>query len=129
MMITFQPMNSTYAFRISAVLGFLAVALGAIGAHELKDILKHNETLDPYRTASLYHMAHAVVMLFIASRKPFPVVPWSLFLTGTLFFSGSLYVYSITMIKVLMFFTPVGGVCFLAGWLWLAFKPLPADAA
>jgi len=128
-MITFQPMNSTNAFRIAAVLGFLGVALGAFGAHSLKDVLEKNNAVDIWKTASTYHLIHAVVMLFIASRSPLPFVPWVLFLAGIVIFSGSLYGYAVTHIRLLAMITPVGGLCFLAGWLWLAIKPFTAEAS
>ncbi len=114
-------MNSTVTFRISAVLGFLAVALGAFGAHGLKDLLARNGTLATYETAALYHLVHAAVLLFIASREPQPVWAWRLLFVGVLIFSGSLYTLAITNVKILGAITPIGGVCLLAGWLALAF--------
>jgi uncharacterized membrane protein YgdD (TMEM256/DUF423 family) len=110
------------AYRISAVVGFLAVALGAFGAHGLKDTLNANGTLDVWHTGSLYHLIHAVVLLAIASRKPEFSLEWSLFLAGIVIFSGSLYLLAISNVKWLGAITPIGGVCLLAGWLMLAAK-------
>lgn len=113
-------MNS--AFRIAAIVGFLAVALGAFGAHGLKEVLLKNNTLDVWEKAAHYHLVHAVVLLFIASRNPLPFVSWLLFLFGIVIFSGSLYALAFTGVRWLGAITPVGGVCLLAGWLALAIK-------
>ena len=121
-MIACRAMNSTNAFRIAAAMGFLGVALGAFGAHGLKHVLETNNAVDIWKTASNYHLIHAVVLLFLAARAPFRAGPWILFLAGIVVFSGSLYLFSITGIKGYAMVTPVGGTCFLAGWLWLAVK-------
>jgi uncharacterized membrane protein YgdD (TMEM256/DUF423 family) len=114
-------MQSSTALRISAVIGFLAVAIGAFGAHGLKDLLTRNGTLATFETAAHYHIIHAVVMLWVSTREPLPVASWRCFCAGVLIFSGSLYALSISGVKVLGAITPIGGVCFLAGWLLLAF--------
>ena len=116
-------MTSTTAFRISAAFGFLAVALGAFGAHGLKDTLTANDTLAIWQTAALYHLVHAVVMLAIASRETLTVWAWRLFAAGVVIFSGSLYALALSNVKVLGAITPIGGVCLLVGWLALAIKP------
>jgi len=117
-------MNSTSAFRISAVFGFLGVTLGALGAHgAVATIIQKNHTVDDWKTATLYHLVHAVVMLFLATRRPFPVLSWSLFAAGVTLFSGSLYLFAVSGPRWLVFITPVGGLCFLAGWLVLAVRP------
>ncbi|MGV3531879.1 MAG: DUF423 domain-containing protein, partial [Chthoniobacteraceae bacterium] len=54
--------------RISAILGFIAVALGAFGAHGLKDVLAQNNTAAIWQTGALYHLVHSAVLLFVASR-------------------------------------------------------------
>jgi uncharacterized membrane protein YgdD (TMEM256/DUF423 family) len=122
-------MNSTNAFRIAAIAGFMGVALGAFGAHGLKDLLEKNGTLDIWKTASTYHLIHAVVLLLVAARRPLPLMPWSLFLAGVVIFSGSLYLLAATGIHWLGAITPVGGICFLAGWMCLAIKPLDKNNA
>ena len=115
-------MTNTLATRIAAVLGFLAVALGAFGAHGLKDILAQNGTTAIWEKAVLYHFIHAVMLFVLALRKPVFTGPWLSFLVGILIFSGSLYLLGVTNIKWLGAITPVGGVCFLAGWAWLAIR-------
>jgi len=113
-------MNSQLAFRISTALGFLAVALGAFGAHMLHEILTRNERLDTWHTAVLYHFVHVLMMCLLASREKLPKGPWLSFLIGIVIFSGSLYVLALTNIKWLGAITPIGGVAFLVGWAWLA---------
>ena len=67
--------NST-ALRIAALLGFLAVALGAFGAHSLKDLLARNGTAAIWEKAVFYHFIHAVMLFLLATRQPLPRCPW-----------------------------------------------------
>ncbi len=114
-------MKPQTAFRISAIVGFLAVALGAFGAHGLHALLEKNGRLATWETAVLYHLVHAVVLLAIAGLRPLRAAAWWLVLAGVLVFSGTLYVLSLTNIKWLGAITPIGGVFLLLGWLALAF--------
>jgi uncharacterized membrane protein YgdD (TMEM256/DUF423 family) len=116
-------MNSVTASRIAAAAGLLAVALGAFGAHGLKDLLGANGTTAIWEKAVLYHFIHAVMLFVLAERKLFPRVAWWSFLIGIVFFSGSLYLLAVTNIHWLVAITPVGGVSFLVGWGWLVFQP------
>ncbi len=117
-------MNSQTALRISAIVGFLAVALGAFGAHGLHAVLEKNARLATWETAVLYHLTHAVVLFIIATLRPLRAAAFWLMLTGIAIFSGTLYVLALTNVKWLGAITPVGGVCLLAGWLALGFgKP------
>jgi uncharacterized membrane protein YgdD (TMEM256/DUF423 family) len=116
-------MTSSTALRLSAALGFLAVALGAFGAHGLKELLTQNATLATYETAAHYHLLHAVAMLWVSTREPLPVWSWRCFCAGIVIFSGSLYVLAITGVKVLGAITPIGGVLLLVGWLLLVLRP------
>ena len=115
-------MSSRIAFRLSALLGFLAVALGAFGAHGLERLLASTDPKDNWHTAATYHLAHSIVLLVVAMRDPLPVWAWRLFAAGVLLFSGSLYVYALTQMKWLAALTPLGGFCLLAGWLALALR-------
>jgi len=115
-------MNSTTAFRISAGIGFLAVALGAFGAHGLQRILIEKGTLPVWEKAASYHLIHAVVLLVLASRVELPKLAWKLILAGAVIFSGSLYILAVTGIRTLGMITPIGGVCLLLGWATLAFS-------
>lgn len=116
-------MNARTAGRVSATLGFLAVALGAFGAHGLKGILDTNHTAAIWEKAVFYHFIHTVMLYFVAGRAPFRAGPWFCFLCGILLFSGSLYLLAVTNIPWLGAITPFGGVSLLAGWLWLAIAP------
>jgi len=113
-------MNKTAATRVAAATGFLAVALGAFGAHGLKEVLAQNGTASIWETAVFYHFIHAVMLFLLAGRKPLATGPWWCFLAGIVSFSGSLYLLALTGVHWLGAVTPVGGVSLLAGWLWLA---------
>ncbi|KOR82215.1 DUF423 domain-containing protein [Paenibacillus solani] len=107
-----------------SILMALSVAIGAFGAHMLQDRITVDE-LATYETGVHYHMIHGLAVLITGilakvlgeSRKLF----WAgaLFIAGTIIFSGSLYVLSISGIKWLGAITPIGGVCFIVGWLML----------
>ena len=114
-------MKSQTAFRIAAVIGFLAVALGAFGAHGLQELLEKNGRVETWKTAVLYHLAHAIVLLLIATLRPLRIAAWWLMLAGIGIFSGTLYILALTNVKWLGAITPLGGLCLLAGWLALAF--------
>ncbi len=115
-------MNPTL-FRLAAALCFLAVGLGAFGAHALKDTLAANNTTEVWKTAVLYHFVHALALLILAALpNASRVAPW-LFVSGIIIFSGSLYVLALTNIRWLGAITPLGGLCFLAGWLFLVIWP------
>lgn len=102
------------------MVGFLAVGLGAFGAHGLKEILARNEATAAWQTAVLYHLVHAVVLTGLSLSTPFRRGPWWCFLVGVVLFSGSLYALALTGMRWLGPVTPVGGVFFLVGWALLA---------
>jgi uncharacterized membrane protein YgdD (TMEM256/DUF423 family) len=112
-------MTANTATRVAAAAGLLAVALGAFGAHGLKDVLARHDTAAIWEKAVFYHFIHAVMLFILADRKPFPAVAWWSFLAGIVFFSGSLYVLAATNERWLGAVTPLGGVGFLLGWGWL----------
>ena len=107
------------ATTAAALLGFFGVALGAFGAHGLKDVLSENGTAAIWQTAVLYHLLHAVASLWASERRPLVLWIW---VAGTVVFSGSLYVLALTNIRWLGAITPVGGLLLLAGW-GLLLKP------
>ncbi|UQZ35856.1 DUF423 domain-containing protein [Paenibacillus sp. PK3_47] len=108
-----------------AVLAMLSVGIGAFGAHMLESVLSEHY-MQVYETGVQYHMVHALGLMIIAlvagqwgeSRR----LRWAgnLIILGIILFSGSLYVLSISGIKVLGAITPLGGVAFIAGWICLA---------
>ena len=110
---------------IAAVSGFLAVALGAFGAHGLRDKLTA-DMLAVYHTGVQYHFYHTLALLLVAVLLLLsPQSAWlkwsgNLFALGILVFSGSLYVLAISGVRWLGAITPLGGVAFLAGWICLA---------
>jgi uncharacterized membrane protein YgdD (TMEM256/DUF423 family) len=108
------------AIQIASVLGFLGVALGAFGAHQLAGLLTANQTSSIWQTAVLYHLVHAVAALWAAGRHPTVVWIWA---AGIVIFSGSLYLLALTNVRWLGAITPIGGLLFLAGWLLIAIKP------
>ena len=104
------------------IMGFLAVALGAFGTHGLKDSLP-NELMEVYKTGVLYHLVHSVAILAIGlSGNSRYYVSAMLFSIGIILFSFSLYAYAITAVTAFAIITPIGGLSFLAGWLWLVIK-------
>jgi uncharacterized membrane protein YgdD (TMEM256/DUF423 family) len=122
-------MSNTQAQRISALFGLLAVALGAFGAHSLKNLLAANQTAAIWEKAVFYHFIHAVVLFILAERRPLQVGPWFSFLVGILLFSGSLYVLALTNLRWLGVITPFGGVSFIIGWACLLLNPQSSPKA
>lgn len=120
-------MKNSQAMRIAALMGLLAVMLGAFGAHALRKILEQNLTSPLWEKAVFYHFIHAVMLFVLASRTPLPRVPWFSFLIGIILFSGSLYLYAVTGTKWLVALTPFGGVSFMVGWICLLICPRAAD--
>ena len=111
--------------RTGAILCFLAVALGAFGAHGLEPLLEQNSAVDTWQTAATYHLFHGLAMLFPQAAGAKKGSPALFFCAGIVLFSGSLYLLSVTGIKMLGMITPFGGLCFLIGWgrmAWCAGK-------
>jgi uncharacterized membrane protein YgdD (TMEM256/DUF423 family) len=109
--------------RIAAALCFLAVALGAFGAHSLKSTLETHGMVDAWNKAVLYHFVHSIALLVLAFYGTLNRGAWWLLFTGIFLFSGSLYLMALTNLRSLGFVTPIGGLCFLAGWMWLIIAP------
>jgi uncharacterized membrane protein YgdD (TMEM256/DUF423 family) len=120
-------MSNATATRVAAVAGFLAVALGAFGAHGLKQVLAQNGMTAVWQTAVFYHFIHAVMLFVLAQRKTPADGAWWCFLAGIVIFSGSLYLLAATNVPWLGIFTPVGGASFLAGWVWLIIRPAKSN--
>jgi uncharacterized membrane protein YgdD (TMEM256/DUF423 family) len=109
---------------LGALSGFIAVALGAFGAHLLRDRITP-ELMHTFETGQRMHLFHTVALLaaaWAATRWPTASVTTAgwLFVAGIVLFSGSLYLLAITGHRWLGAITPLGGLCFLGGWLALA---------
>lgn len=117
-------MKDNFWIVIGGIFGFTAVALGAFGAHSLRDVLSE-EMLDIFKTGVLYHLIHSVIITSIGlfGNPKYNLAGWFLSV-GIILFSGSLYVYSISTIKIFVMITPIGGISFLAGWLLIIISGL-----
>jgi len=104
---------------ISAISGFTAVAIGAFGAHGLREKLSA-EMIEVYKTGVFYQFIHTIVLLILSLTDLIKSKIASIFfLLGIILFSFSLYIYSTSGERFFAMITPVGGVCFLIGWFWL----------
>ncbi|PYE54899.1 DUF423 domain-containing protein [Deinococcus yavapaiensis] len=106
------PLNRSTVY--GAALGGLGVALGAFGAHALKDQLSPN-ALAIFETGTKYQMYHALALLALGAQPAQKRAP-NFLLAGTLIFSGSLYALALSGVKPLGAITPIGGVVQLVGW-------------
>lgn len=127
-------MTTQTILRIAALSGAVAVALGAFGAHALKPHLSP-EAFSTWQTASQYHFLHTLALLALGlSRNTFPSVHWTAlaWITGTLLFSGSLYLLSTRALHSLPVaflgpVTPLGGLFLILGWLLLIRTKAPSS--
>jgi len=111
---------------VAAVLGVLSVAAGAFGAHGLRGSVTP-ERLAAWHTAAHYGLVHSAVLLALALYASATgraiALPAALFAAGIVLFSGSIFGLVLWEVRALGPITPLGGLCFLAGWislLWLA---------
>ncbi|NWN90047.1 DUF423 domain-containing protein [Marinobacter adhaerens] len=109
---------------IGAFFALTAVMSGAFGAHGLRSLVSER-TLDVFQTAVTYQMYHAIALVLVTllsaaglSRRLLGLAA-GFFITGTLLFSGSLYTLVLTDIRWVGPVTPIGGVCFIVGWVLL----------
>jgi len=124
-------MSPRLALVLGALLAFLAVALGAFGAHALKGRLSADDAAI-WQTAVQYHGWHALALLacgLVLQARPdagaVVVAAW-LFVAGVALFGGSLYALALGAPRWIVAVTPIGGVAFLAGWAafaWGAWRP------
>ncbi|PLX91646.1 MAG: DUF423 domain-containing protein [Desulfuromonas sp.] len=112
-------------FVLGCINAFLSVALGAFGAHGLRERVS-GDLLMTWEKGVDYQMYHALALILISlSIKLWPEVrrvrtAGLFFFVGIVLFSGSLYILVLTEVKSFGFITPVGGVAFLCGWCLLA---------
>jgi len=112
---------STFRVRLSAFLGLTGIILGSMGAHgKVHDLLVAANELEHWKTASFYHMPHAVLAVLLAllpGKGRAASWAWRFIIGGMLLFSGSLYLLAYTQMKWLAHVTPFGGVSFMLGWI------------
>jgi len=120
-------MDKTFLL-LGAVAAFLAVALGAFGAHGLRSRLSP-EMMAVFQTGVQYHMYHALALILVSAAMGrmsgwlIQTAGWC-FVAGIVFFSGSLYLLAVTGATMRGAITPIGGLLFLAGWACLAFAAI-----
>ena len=107
-----------------SVSGALSVMIGAFGAHALKALLEANQRSETFETAVKYQFYHSLALVLtgiLAQKTESPHLNMAAysFVAGILIFSGSLYILSLTGIRWLGAITPIGGVAFIAGWIFL----------
>ncbi len=107
-----------------SILGGLSVAIGAFGAHALKTILEANNRLETFETGVKYQFYHALALIalgLLMHRFDHKLFTWSGygFIAGTILFSGSLYLLSLSGVTKWGAVTPLGGVAYLVGWITL----------
>jgi len=122
-----MEMNARLALTLAGIFMFVAVALGAFGAHMLRGHLDADMTA-VWQAAVQYHAWHALALLGIGSlllhfpqNRGLKLAAW-LFVAGIMLFAGSLYVVAVSGMRSLGAITPLGGVAFLAGWAVLAWS-------
>lgn len=114
----------------AAIFGGLGVALGAFGAHGLEKVTSNEKILQGFRTGVQYQLYHALALLAVAilyDKFPVMTMKWAgySFIAGVILFSGSLYLLTFlkiqesNIVKMVGPVTPLGGLCFIAGWLFL----------
>lgn len=119
-------MNEGFWLRMGAAWGFLGVAIGAFGAHGLKPQLEAAGKAASFQTGVDYHIYTALaltavgILQIIGRTGPALQLAGWMFLIGAAFFSGSIYVLSLTSVKGIWWVTPTGGLLILIGWAALA---------
>ena len=112
---------------LGASSAFVAVAMGAFGAHGLAGSIDEH-ALEVFKTGAQYQMYHALALLALgpatAKNPAHAIIPGYAFVAGTVLFSGSLYLLAITGAKWLGAVTPLGGIAFMVGWAALAYLAL-----
>ncbi|UII32623.1 DUF423 domain-containing protein [Fulvivirga ulvae] len=110
---------------LAGILGALSVAIGAFGAHGLKPLLIDNGRVETFETAVKYQFYHTLaifglgILMLKYPNKQFKYATFCMVL-GILVFSGSLYILCLTNLTVLGAITPIGGVMFILGWIFMA---------
>lgn len=117
-------MNAKTVIFIASILGALSVGIGAFGAHGLDSTLQANGRVDTFETAVKYQFYHTLAILLLGillMNAQSPYFNWAFysFIIGIVIFSGSLYTLSLTNVTWLGAITPIGGLAFILGWVFL----------
>jgi uncharacterized membrane protein YgdD (TMEM256/DUF423 family) len=111
----------------AAILGMIAIVLGAFGAHALKKVLSL-EQLNTFETGVKYQMYHALFLLFVGSSQfvseKAKKIILNLVVVGVILFSGSIYLLATNDLtsfdfRTIGFLTPIGGLLLIIAWFWL----------
>jgi uncharacterized membrane protein YgdD (TMEM256/DUF423 family) len=108
------------SFQLGSIITGIGVGLGAFGAHGLKARNLSSDLLQYWQTATFYLFIHSIGMLINSLAPTFSKFSMAMFFIGILLFSGSLYVIVLTGEKWYGRITPIGGLSFILGWIWLA---------
>ncbi|GAB5525702.1 MAG: DUF423 domain-containing protein [Roseivirga sp.] len=117
-------MTAKTVLIIAGILGAISVGIGAFGAHALQDTLTANGRLDTFETAVKYQFYHTLALLLLGilmlnfDQSYLSYAAYA-FVAGTVIFSGSLYTLSLTNMTWLGAITPIGGLGFILGWVFL----------
>lgn len=119
-----QTISKETILKTGIIFALLTVAIGAFGAHGLFEILSENDKLETYKTAVLYQLFHSIAVivggLLCDIYNPDKLkIAFVFHVAGILLFSGSLYLLAITNIGLFGAITPIGGVLFIVGWIYL----------
>jgi len=123
-------MKNRLFFIIASILGALSVAFGAFGAHKLKELISPDQ-IEVYQKGVSYQFYHTIALFitaFLMERNEIKYFKWAgyCFIIGIIFFSGSLYLLSMNSMiglneKVIGPITPLGGLSFILGWMFLTY--------
>ena len=117
-------MSAKTVLILAGIFGMLSVAIGAFGAHGLESTLTANNRMDTFETGVKYQFYHTLAlfllgMLMINYQNSYFGYAAICFVVGIFIFSGSLYTLSLTNVTWLGAITPIGGLGFIMGWLFL----------
>jgi uncharacterized membrane protein YgdD (TMEM256/DUF423 family) len=128
-------MNSRHVLIAAGILGVTGVALGAFGAHGLREFLLERGTTNAWETAARYHLLHSIALLALGFglKQTNADAHWlaraaRAWIVGVVLFAGSLYALALGGPRWLGPITPLGGVCLLLGWLSVVIAGLKKES-
>jgi uncharacterized membrane protein YgdD (TMEM256/DUF423 family) len=128
-------MNSRHVQIAAGIFGVTGVALGAFGAHGLRELLLEHGTTNAWETGARYHLLHAIALLALGFglQQTHAGTPWlaraaRAWIVGVVLFAGSLYALALGGPRWLGPITPLGGVCLLLGWLSVVIAGLKKES-